>query len=198
MCSESLDESHGRDSCRRGREKEKEKEREKEKEKRRGDKGSTRGRGVALNSLAGVRGLISEASELRIRCPELTALRGMARRAGRWRMEAREALREEREVSESELDRLLSELSSLPLRLGERALLHTRLRKKRWLLCRRAALGMALAGLPSLPSLREAVTEAVELGLGEVEEVRAASARVTDAEEWIEQVSPRDCMVWPR
>ncbi|KAL1525920.1 hypothetical protein AB1Y20_020746 [Prymnesium parvum] len=162
-------------------EREKDKEARRERPPRRGEKARPR---VAPNSVAGLRLLIGEARELGIACAELEGLRDMAARARRWRVGARAALNDTAEVDEAQLDALLGELSQLPLRLQARALLQRKLKKKRWLLCRRAQLAAALSGVPPLDYLRTAVEEAAELGLDGVEEVVAAASRVEEAEEW--------------
>jgi len=158
----------------------------KEKQPKRFEKGGARGREVALNSLAGVQMLISEAHELHIACSELEQLQEMAARAQRWRIAAREALDDAHEVTEAQLDALLKELAGLPLRLQERGLLQRKLSRKRWLLARRQQLGAALDGVPHMAYLKEAVSEASELGLDDVDEVLRAQVRIEAAEEWIE------------
>jgi hypothetical protein len=137
---------------------------------KRGEK--PRAKVVAPNSLAGVELLIGEAGELRICGPELQRLVELAERAQRWRLAARHALDTQGEVSEAQLDELLAELSALPLRLHERALLRRDLLRKRWLLSARLQLGAALHGVPTLTYLHAMTNEAAELGLGDVDEVR--------------------------
>jgi len=143
--------------------------------------------GVAPNSLAGVQRLLQEAGELGIgaACTELETLRDLLGRAYRWRVAAREALAEGHEASEAELDSLLDELSSLPLRLQERSLLEQKLACKRWLLSRREQLLTHLEGEPPpLHALEGLVGEATKLGLAELAEVKQAQTLISAARSW--------------
>ena len=150
---------------------------------RKGDVGG----GVAPNSLAGVQRLLAEAAALGIGagCAELATLRELLARAYRWRVAAREALREGVEMDEAVLDSLLKELSELPLRLGERSRVEHKLACKRWLLSRREQLRLLLQGPPPPLATMEALCgEAQRLGLAELPEVQQAQTILAAAHAW--------------
>ena len=138
---------------------------------------------IAPNSLAGVQRLLREAEELSIgtTCDELGKLQAMLLRAQRWRVAAREAMRDGNDVPEAELDRLLDDLATLPLRLQERSMLQQKLASKRWLLHRRSQLNALLAGRPPIDKLEALTSEATALGLGSLPEVEQAAAAISEA-----------------